>query len=184
MITVSPDYRTDFYDAMTAPRDNMDPERPRGLYRMMLRIRAFEEAAEAAQKDGRVTGAIHQSIGQEAIAAGVCANLEPTDLLTSNHRGHGHTLAKGADPTAMMREFASGSWSTTMKSLPRPSTFTKSMIPRDAIVQLVGVRRVHGATESSGSADRVERRFAAAWQAPRWPGSPAAGLLRAICPRR
>jgi len=90
--------------AMTAPRDNMDPERLRGLYRVMLRIRAFEEAAEAAQKDGHVPGGIHQSIGQEAIAAGVCANLQLTDLLTSNHRGHGHTLAKGADSTAMMRE--------------------------------------------------------------------------------
>ncbi len=89
---------------MAAPRDNMDPERLRGLYRVMLRIRAFEEAAEAAQKDGHVPGGIHQSIGQEAIAAGVCANLEQSDLLTSNHRGHGHTLAKGADPTAMMRE--------------------------------------------------------------------------------
>ncbi|TDE34036.1 thiamine pyrophosphate-dependent dehydrogenase E1 component subunit alpha [Antarcticimicrobium sediminis] len=70
----------------------------------MHRIRAFEEEAIAAQKDGLVLGAIHPSIGQEAVAAGVCANLETNDLLLSTHRGHGHTLAKCADPLAMMRE--------------------------------------------------------------------------------
>ena len=72
--------------------------------RTMLRIRAFEEAAEAAAKEGLVKGAIHLSIGQEAVAAGVCANLRRDDLLASTHRGHGHTLAKGADPAAMMQE--------------------------------------------------------------------------------
>ena len=82
----------------------MDRTRILGLYRTMTRIRAFEEAAEAAQKDGHVSGAIHQSIGQEAIAAGVCANLRRTDLITGNPRGHGHALAKGADTTAMMCE--------------------------------------------------------------------------------
>src|SRR5690606_2525036 len=47
---------------------------------------------------------IHPSIGQEAIAAGICSNLAREDILLSTHRGHGHTLAKGADPLAMMRE--------------------------------------------------------------------------------
>ena len=49
-------------------------------------------------------GAIHPSIGQEAVASGICSNLERTDILLSNHRGHGHTLAKGADASAMMCE--------------------------------------------------------------------------------
>ena len=49
-------------------------------------------------------GPLHLSTGQEAVAAGVCAHLKPADLLTSTHRGHGHTLAKGADPTRMMCE--------------------------------------------------------------------------------
>ena len=89
---------------MPARPNQPDAERILALYRTMSRIRAFEEAAEAAQKDGLVTGALHLSIGQEAIAAGICANLRTTDYLTSNHRGHGHTLAKGADPVAMMRE--------------------------------------------------------------------------------
>ena len=86
------------------------------LLRTMWRIRAFEDAAEAASQGGvsafgqsaageaRVRGPLHLSTGQEAVAAGVCAHLQPTDYLTSTHRGHGHTLAKGADPVAMMAE--------------------------------------------------------------------------------
>jgi len=83
----------------------------------MARIRAFEDAAEAASQGGvqawgieasntpaRVRGPLHLSTGQEAVAAGVCTNLARTDLLTSTHRGHGHTLAKGADMTRMMCE--------------------------------------------------------------------------------
>ena len=87
------------------------------LYRTMVRIRAFEDAAEAASQGGvavwgqaagdrpaQVRGPLHLSTGQEAVAAGVCAHLRPADLLTSTHRGHGHTLAKGADPARMMCE--------------------------------------------------------------------------------
>ena len=86
------------------------------LYRTMVRIRAFESAAEAAsqggvsaygkQSDGsaKVRGPLHLSTGQEAVAVGVCAHLKATDYLTSTHRGHGHTLAKGADSTRMMCE--------------------------------------------------------------------------------
>jgi pyruvate dehydrogenase E1 component alpha subunit len=81
----------------------------------MARIRAFENAAEEASKGGvaafgaslgtaSVRGPLHLSTGQEAVPAGVCANLARTDLLTSTHRGHGHTIAKGADVVAMMCE--------------------------------------------------------------------------------
>lgn len=83
---------------------NLDRERLRRHYHTMVAIRAFEEAALDALKQGLVHGAIHPSIGQEAVAAGVCGNLQPSDLLLSTHRGHGHTLAKGADPSAMMCE--------------------------------------------------------------------------------
>jgi TPP-dependent pyruvate/acetoin dehydrogenase alpha subunit len=51
-----------------------------------------------------VRGPLHLSTGQEAVPAGVCAHLRKDDLLTSTHRGHGHTLAKGADLTGMMCE--------------------------------------------------------------------------------
>lgn len=93
-------------------------ERLLALWRTMVRIRAFEEAAEIASRGGvaawgleadtkqvaYVRGPLHLSTGQEAVAAGVCAHLARTDLLTSTHRGHGHTLAKGADTTRMMSE--------------------------------------------------------------------------------
>ncbi|MEY4652768.1 MAG: hypothetical protein RI884_1349 [Pseudomonadota bacterium] len=86
------------------------------LYRTMARIRAFELAAEVASQGGvqvlgaklsdsaKVRGPLHLSIGQEAVAAGVCAHLVREDLLTSTHRGHGHTLAKGGDMRRMMAE--------------------------------------------------------------------------------
>lgn len=83
---------------------NLDRDRFLALHREMLRIRALEETALRGLKDGLVLGAIHPSIGQEAIAAGVAGQLRRDDILLSTHRGHGHTLAKGADPEAMMRE--------------------------------------------------------------------------------
>jgi pyruvate dehydrogenase E1 component alpha subunit len=86
-----------------APR-NLDAARYREFYRDMWRIRAFEEAAIRAVADKLVLGAIHPSIGQEAVAVGVCRNLARDDAMLSTHRGHGHTLAKGADSLAMMRE--------------------------------------------------------------------------------
>jgi len=87
-----------------AESSNLDVARLTQHFETMARIRAFEETALGAQKNGLVLGAIHPSIGQEAVAAGICGNLARADILLSNHRGHGHTLAKGADPAAMMRE--------------------------------------------------------------------------------
>ncbi|MCB1511181.1 MAG: thiamine pyrophosphate-dependent dehydrogenase E1 component subunit alpha [Hyphomicrobiaceae bacterium] len=84
---------------------NFDIERGMARLDMMERIRAFEQAARrAAVEDELVLGAIHLSIGQEAVAAGVIETLRRDDYITSTHRGHGHTLAKGADPAAMMKE--------------------------------------------------------------------------------
>ncbi len=88
---------------MATPNFNRD--RGLALLTMMERVRAFEEqACLAGERDGLVLGAIHLSIGQEACAAGIIHGLRRDDLLISTHRGHGHTLAKGADPTAMMKE--------------------------------------------------------------------------------
>lgn len=86
------------------PARNLDVDRLLGHHRLMWRIRAFEEAALQANTEKLVLGAIHPSIGQEGIAVGVCSNLRRDDILTSTHRGHGHTLAKGAEAGAMMRE--------------------------------------------------------------------------------
>ena len=81
----------------------------------MARIRAFENAAEEASRGSvaafgataspsPIRGPLHLSTGQEAVAAGVCLNLERHDYVTSTHRGHGHTLAKGASMERTMAE--------------------------------------------------------------------------------
>jgi TPP-dependent pyruvate/acetoin dehydrogenase alpha subunit len=75
-----------------------------GLLETMARIRAFEERVGRRFRDGDVHGFVHVSIGQEAAAAGACAALEPSDWITTTHRGHGHCIAKGADPTGMFAE--------------------------------------------------------------------------------
>ncbi|WP_246157599.1 thiamine pyrophosphate-dependent dehydrogenase E1 component subunit alpha [Catellatospora sichuanensis] len=75
-----------------------------GLYRTMRLIRRFEERAIELVHAGEIIGGIHPYIGQEAIAAGVCAALRDDDVITSTHRGHGHVLAKGADPVRMLAE--------------------------------------------------------------------------------
>jgi TPP-dependent pyruvate/acetoin dehydrogenase alpha subunit len=74
------------------------------LYTTMCRIRAFEERVGRRFRDGDVHGFVHISIGQEAVAAGACAALERDDWITTTHRGHGHCLAKGADPVGMFAE--------------------------------------------------------------------------------
>lgn len=70
----------------------------------MRLIRAAEVRLSQLFADGEVPGFIHLSIGQEAVAAGVCAALRASDTLASNHRGHGHALAKGVDLDAFFLE--------------------------------------------------------------------------------
>ncbi|MFZ1994789.1 MAG: thiamine pyrophosphate-dependent dehydrogenase E1 component subunit alpha, partial [Solirubrobacteraceae bacterium] len=70
----------------------------------MRTIREFEERLHTEQATGDVPGPVHLYAGQEAIAVGVCMNLEADDYVTSTHRGHGHAIAKGCDLTAMMLE--------------------------------------------------------------------------------
>ncbi|HZU55265.1 MAG TPA: thiamine pyrophosphate-dependent dehydrogenase E1 component subunit alpha [Actinocrinis sp.] len=76
------------------------------LYRTVRLIRRFEERAIDLVRSGVIVGGIHPYIGEEAIAAGVCAALRRDDFITSTHRGHGHVLAKGADPARMLAELA------------------------------------------------------------------------------
>ncbi|HWV83068.1 MAG TPA: thiamine pyrophosphate-dependent dehydrogenase E1 component subunit alpha [Hyphomicrobiaceae bacterium] len=70
---------------------------PLDLLRTMRLIREAELRLAQLFADGEVPGFIHLSVGQEGVAAGVCAALARTDTLASNHRGHGHALAKGLD---------------------------------------------------------------------------------------
>lgn len=74
------------------------------IYRTMLTIRSFEETLANLFAAGEIPGFIHLCVGQEATAAGVGANLRQDDYVVSNHRGHGHCLAKGADVKLMAAE--------------------------------------------------------------------------------
>ena len=74
------------------------------MYTTMKRIRLFEEAVIGQLSVGKTHGFVHTYIGEEAIAAGVCAILRDTDYLTSTHRGHGHMIAKGGETKYMMAE--------------------------------------------------------------------------------
>lgn len=72
--------------------------------RLMIRIRSFEESVQKLFTQGKLPGFVHLCIGQEAVAAGVCLAIESTDQITSNHRGHGHVIAKGGDVKRMFAE--------------------------------------------------------------------------------
>ncbi len=73
-------------------------------YETMVKIRKFDLEAKRAREANEILGNVHVYVGEEAIATGVCANLERRDSIESTHRGHGHTIAKGADINAMMAE--------------------------------------------------------------------------------
>ncbi len=84
---------------------NFDINKGLARLEMMERIRAFELTAKrAAIDEALVLGAIHLCLGQEAVATGIIESLRKDDYITSTHRGHGHTLAKGANAVAMMKE--------------------------------------------------------------------------------
>src|SRR5882757_8328325 len=74
------------------------------LYERMLLIRRIEERLKADAAAGNLPGGVHLYIGQEAVAVGVCSQLNESDMITSTHRGHGHFLAKGGDLNTMVAE--------------------------------------------------------------------------------
>jgi acetoin:2,6-dichlorophenolindophenol oxidoreductase subunit alpha len=74
------------------------------FYRQMVAIRLFEERVNDLYTRALMPGLAHLYIGEEAIAVGVCEALTKDDYITSTHRGHGHCLAKGADPKLMFAE--------------------------------------------------------------------------------
>jgi pyruvate dehydrogenase E1 component alpha subunit len=74
------------------------------MYRRMLTIRHFDQRAVEEFHAGNIPGVVHAYIGQEAVAVGVCTALRRDDRIVSTHRGHGHTIAKGADIKLMMAE--------------------------------------------------------------------------------
>ncbi|MBA4180427.1 MAG: pyruvate dehydrogenase (acetyl-transferring) E1 component subunit alpha [Anaerolinea sp.] len=74
------------------------------LHRRMVRIRTFEEEAGKLMEAGKIPGALHLYVGEEAVAAGVMVHLRDSDQITSTHRGHGHLVAKGGDLRKMYAE--------------------------------------------------------------------------------
>ena len=82
----------------------LSADRLRVLLREMLLIRRFEEKVEERFRAGELPGFLHVAIGQEAVAAGVCAALASEDVIASTHRAHGHTIAKGTPINAVMAE--------------------------------------------------------------------------------
>lgn len=82
-------------------------EHEHDIYRTMRLIRRFEQRIIDLVNANEISGVTHEYIGQEAVATGICATLTEHDIITSTHRGHGHLLARGADPRGMMAELLS-----------------------------------------------------------------------------
>jgi pyruvate dehydrogenase E1 component alpha subunit len=90
--------------AKVEKRGELSEETLREFFRDMLLIRRFEEKVEERFRAGELPGFLHVAIGQEAVAVGVCRALEDGDVFASTHRAHGHTLARGTHPNALMAE--------------------------------------------------------------------------------
>ncbi len=84
--------------------EGMTPDEQKKLFRQMCLIREFDSQVKTLWMKNEIYGLAHSYVGAEAIAVGACANLNREDFITSTHRGHGHTIAKGADVKAMMAE--------------------------------------------------------------------------------
>ncbi len=88
---------------------NYSKEQLIDFYRQMVKVREFELRAINERRGGLIPGFIHSCVGQEATAVGACSALNQDDVITSTHRGHGHLIAKGGEPTFMMAELAARS---------------------------------------------------------------------------
>lgn len=120
------------------PTDRAPVDQALALHRVMARIRAFEDTCLQLNRQGRLRGGLHLSIGQEAVAAGICAGLRADDLMTTTHRGHGHCLAKGGNAQGMADELVG-----------RASGYCKgrggSMHLADAALGMLGANAIVGA---------------------------------------
>ena len=90
--------------AKVETKRGLSEERLREFLREMLLIRRFEEKVEEQFRAGELPGFLHVAIGQEAVAVGVCQAMDDGDVFASTHRAHGHTLARGTHPNAVMAE--------------------------------------------------------------------------------
>ena len=100
----SPDRGSDRVDSSVRSNISLSAQEMEGFYRTMSRVRGFDEKVTELFEAGEIKGTAHSYVGQEAVAAGVCANLTDRDFIASHHRGHGHCIAKGASMDRMMAE--------------------------------------------------------------------------------
>jgi TPP-dependent pyruvate/acetoin dehydrogenase alpha subunit len=84
--------------------EQIDQELLLTYYKKMLELRLFELKVQELYRNARLPGFVHLYVGEEAVGVGVCANLEPRDLVFSTHRGHGHALAKGVPSSVVLAE--------------------------------------------------------------------------------
>jgi len=87
-----------------AIEETIDSKLMLDLYRTMVELREFELKVQELYRSGVLPGFVHLYVGEEAVAAGVCAHLERDDMVYSTHRGHGHALAKGVPARQVMAE--------------------------------------------------------------------------------
>jgi len=90
--------------ARVVKREELSQEKLVEFLRDMLLIRRFEEKVEERFRAGELPGFLHVAIGQEAVCVGVCRAMDEGDVFASTHRAHGHTLAGGTSPNALMAE--------------------------------------------------------------------------------
>src|SRR5438045_2461516 len=90
--------------ARVAKREELSQEQLTEFLHDMLLIRRFEEKVEERFRAGELPGFLHVAIGQEAVCVGVCRAMGEGDVFASTHRAHGHTLARGTSPNALMAE--------------------------------------------------------------------------------
>ena len=84
--------------------EQLDEKLLLNYYKKMLELRLFELKVQELYRNARLPGFVHLYVGEEAVAVGVCSNLEPLDLVFSTHRGHGHALAKGVPAGVVLAE--------------------------------------------------------------------------------
>jgi len=83
---------------------NLNKQKKIKMFKSMYKIREFEDKLEQIYRDGKLKGHSHTCHGEEAIAVGVIESLSEKDIIFSNHRGHGHYLARGTSPKSIMAE--------------------------------------------------------------------------------
>src|SRR5271167_1152326 len=84
--------------------ERISKEQLLNYYKKILELRLFELKVQELYRNGRLPGFVHLYVGEEAVAVGVCSNLEQQDLVFSTHRGHGHALAKGVPAKIVLAE--------------------------------------------------------------------------------